>query len=119
MTVDQECQIHETKARWCDENGLPADAEQHRGYVRQLRRAAAAGQDTQSTSSSDVAAPVSLKKEATTVQKNSVSGGKKQTFRDRQRALSLGAAALNRGDIEGAHKELEKGKPLTAPPVNL
>lgn len=33
---------HEAKARWCEEMGLHADAAEHRAYVAQLRRQAAA-----------------------------------------------------------------------------
>jgi hypothetical protein len=37
MTQD-EIDLYESKARWCDEHGFPEDAAQHRAYVKQLRK---------------------------------------------------------------------------------
>ena len=38
-SLEEQVQLYEFKAAWCDSHGFPIDALAHRAYVAQLRRA--------------------------------------------------------------------------------
>ena len=39
-TLAEQVDLYEFKAAWCERNGFPVDALQHRAHIAQLRRAA-------------------------------------------------------------------------------